>query len=89
MFIKPVDTAIISIIPEGDPDLTTYLNELLREKDKSEQQNNTFWFSKSENPGKLQDHTPVQTIILKELLELTEKENLNQPDITECRMKPL
>ena len=28
--IKPVDTAILSMIPQGDPDLTAYLNELLR-----------------------------------------------------------
>ena len=39
--IKPVDTAILSMIPQGDPDLTAYLNELLR-TNKSEQQNNTF-----------------------------------------------
>ena len=30
MFIKPVDTAIFSMIPEGDPNLTTHLNEILR-----------------------------------------------------------
>ena len=30
--IRPVDTAILSMIPEGDPGLTTYLNELLRTK---------------------------------------------------------
>ena len=29
-FIKPVDMAILSMIPEGDPDLITYLTELLR-----------------------------------------------------------
>ena len=29
-FIKQVDTGVLSMIPEGDPDLTTYLNELLR-----------------------------------------------------------
>ena len=29
-FIKPVDMAILSMIPKGDPDLTTYLNEVLR-----------------------------------------------------------
>ena len=29
-FIKPVDTAIHSMIPEGDPDLVTYLTEPLR-----------------------------------------------------------
>ena len=29
-FTKPVDTAILIMIPEGDPDLVTYLTELLR-----------------------------------------------------------
>ena len=29
-FIEPVDTAILSMIPEGDPNLVTYLTELLR-----------------------------------------------------------
>ena len=29
-FIKPVDMAIFSMFPEGDPDLITYLTELLR-----------------------------------------------------------
>ena len=31
-FIRPVDTAILSMIPEGDPYLTAYLNEILRTK---------------------------------------------------------
>ena len=35
--IKPVDMAILSMIPQGDPDLTAYLNELLR-TNKPEQQ---------------------------------------------------
>ena len=42
-FIKPVDMAILSMIPEGDPDLITYLTELLR-TNKPNQQTNTFWF---------------------------------------------
>ena len=29
-FIKPVDTEILSTIPEGDSDLTTYSNKLFR-----------------------------------------------------------
>ena len=41
--IKPVDTAILSMILEGDPDLITYLAELLRTHT-PDQQNNTFWF---------------------------------------------
>ena len=48
--IKPVDMSILSTIPQGDPDLTAYLIELLR-TNKPEQQNNTFWFPTPENPG--------------------------------------
>ena len=74
--IKTADMAILSMIPVGDPDLTAYLNELLITK-KPEQQNNTFWFTTPENPGKPEDHTPIQTKILKELNELKDKEKLD------------
>ena len=80
--IKPVDMAIISMILQGDPDLTAYLNELLR-TNKPEQQNNTFWFPTPKSPGKLEDHTAIQTRILKELTELKDKEKLNPRDNTE------
>ena len=33
-YIKPVDMAILSMIPQGDPDLTAYLNKPLRTKRK-------------------------------------------------------
>ena len=36
-FIKPVDMAILSMIPEGDPDLVTYLTELLRTNKQDQQ----------------------------------------------------
>ena len=62
--IKPVDMAILSMIPQGDPDLTADLNELLR-TNKPEQQDSTFWFPTPESPGKPEDHTPIQTRILK------------------------
>ena len=84
-FIRPADTAILSRIPQGDPDLTTYLKELLR-TNQSEQQNNTFWFPTLENPGKAEDHTPIQTRILKELREVQEKEELNTKDDVESQM---
>ena len=86
--IKPVDMAILSMIPQGDPDLTAYLNELVRTI-KLEQQNNTFWFPTPENPGKPEDHTPIQTRILKELNELKEKEKLNPQESTQSRTKIL
>ena len=59
-FIKPVDRAILGMIPEGDPDLVTYLTELLR-TNKPDQQHNTFWFPTLENPGNTEDQTPIQT----------------------------
>ena len=84
--IKPVDMAILSMIPQSDPDLTAYLNELLRTS-KPEQQDNTFWCPTPENPGKLEDHTPIQTRILEELNELRDKEKLNPQESTESRTK--
>ena len=84
--IKPVDMAILSMIPQGDPDLTAYLNELLR-TNKAEQQNNTFWFPTTENPGKPEHHTPIQTRMLKEIIELNGKEKLNPQESTDSRNK--
>ena len=78
--------AILSMIPQDDPDLTAYLNELLR-KNKPEQQDNTFWFPTHENPGKSEDHTPIQTRLLNVLNELRDKEKLNPQDSTEARNK--
>ena len=74
------------MIPQGDHDLTAYLNELLR-TNKPEQQDNTFWFPTPENPGKLEDHTPIQTRILKELNELKDKEKLNPQESIESQTK--
>ena len=83
-FIKPVDTAILSMIPEGDPNLVTYLTELLR-SNKPDQQNNTFWFPTPENPGNTADQTPLQTRILTELCELQLREKLNPKGDSESR----
>ena len=87
-FIKPVDMAILSMIPEGDPDLITYLNALLR-TNKPDQQANTFWFPTPENPGNTEELTPIQTRILKELCELQQKEKLNPKDNNESRVEYL
>ena len=85
-FIKPVDIAILSKIPKGDPELITYLTELLRTK-KQDQQTNTFWFPTPEKPGNTEDHTPILTRILKELRELQLKEKLNPKDDNASRME--
>ena len=80
--IKPGDMAILSMIP----DLTAYLDELLR-TNRPEQQNDTFGFPTPENPGKPEDHTPIQTRILKELNELKDNEKLNPQESTQSRTK--
>ena len=51
-----------------------------QQTNKQEQQSNTFWFPAPENPGKIEDHTPKQKRILKELYELKEKEKSNPKD---------
>ena len=85
-FIKPVETALLSMIAEGDPDLVTYPTELLRTKT-PDQQNNTFLFPTPKNPGNTEDHTPIQTRILTELRELQRREKLNPKDGIESRME--
>ena len=85
-FIKPVDMTILSMIPEGDPDLITHLTELSR-TNKPDQQTNTFWFPTPKNPGNTDEHTPAQTRILKELRELQQKEKLNPKDDNESRIE--
>ena len=84
--IKPVDMAIFSMIPQSDPDLTVYLNELLR-TNKDKRHDNRFWFPTPKNPVKLEDHTPIQTRILNELNEVKDKEKLNPQENTESRNK--
>ena len=78
--------AILSMIPEGDPYLITYLTEKLR-TNKPYQQTNTSWFPTPENPGNTDDHTPIQIGILKDSRELQQKEKLNPTDDIESRME--
>ena len=85
-FIKPVDTAILSTILEGDPGLTTFLTEILR-TNKRDQQNKTFRFPTPENPGNKEDHTPIQTRSLKEMRELQQKGKLNTKEDAKSRME--
>ena len=85
-FIKPVDTAILSMIPECDPKPSTYLTELFG-TNKPDQQNNTFRFSTPESPDNTEDHTPIQTRIVQELRDLQQKGKLNPKDNIESRME--
>ena len=67
--IKPVNTAILSKTPEIHPDPTTYLIQLLKTS-KPVQKGNRVWFPTPESPGQTEDHTAIQTCILKKFHEL-------------------
>ena len=84
--IKPVDRVILSTVLQGDPDLTGHLSELLS-MNKPGKQDNTLWCRTPENPGKSQDHTPIQTRILKEIIQIKEKEKLYPEESNESRNK--
>ena len=84
-FINLVDTALLSMMPEDDPYLNTYLTELLRTNN-TDQQRNTFGFPTPENYGNIDDHTPIQTPFLKELREQQQKK-LNPKDDVKSRME--
>ena len=74
MLIEPVDTAILSMISETDPDLIAYLSELLK-TNKPGQQINTIWIPIPKNLGKIEEYTPIQTRILKQLYVLQKERN--------------
>ena len=74
------------MIAQGDPDLTTYLNELPT-TNKPESQNNTFWFPTPENLQKTEDYTTKQSRTFKYLIELNEKEKLNPQESTYLKTK--
>ena len=72
------------MVPQGDPDLTAYVNKLLR-RDKPEQQHNIFLFSKPGEPGKSEVDTSIQAPNHKELFELKQEEKLNPRESTESQ----
>ena len=84
--IKPVEMAILNMIPQSHSDLIAYLNKLLI-TNKPKQQFTTFWFPTRESPGESEDLTPIQTRSLKELIELKETEKFNPQESTELRTK--
>ena len=72
------------MLPSDDPNLTLYLNELLK-SNKQESQETNFWFPTPDNPRNIEEHSPIQSRILNELLEFRRKEQLNPQDDNESR----
>ena len=73
-FIELIVSPTLSMIEEGNPNLTISLNGFIH-KNKPGQRNGFFWFL-----TKIEDQTPIQTPILIEFSELNEIEKLNLND---------
>ena len=54
---------------------------------KNPQNSETYWFPTPENPGKPEEHTPIQKRILRELQALQELETLDPTKDEESRAK--
>ena len=69
--IRPVDAAALKLLDDPD-DAHLYINELIKASE-TEQNDESFWFPTSENPGNEEEHMPIQRRILKEIRELIKK----------------
>ena len=63
-----------------------YANEVMKSSE-NEQSGENFWFPTPDNPGKEEEHTPIQRRILKEIPELIKKEELEPTKDQESRNK--
>ena len=83
--IRPVNpTSGRHLLNNSHDDAIPYINSLLKTS-KNEEVNETYWFPTPQNPGNEKEHTPIQTRILKELLELEQLEKLNPLENTNSR----
>ena len=76
--------AILKTIQEDYPHLSAHVNKYAK-TNKPEQRNNTFCFPTPENPCKPENDTAREIRILRELIELKEKEQFNHQVGTESR----
>ena len=83
--IRPVDIAALNLLTEHD-DVVTYINALMQ-VERSEDNEEKFWFPTRENPGNEQEHSPIQKRVLKELRELAVLEQLDPTENEESRNK--
>ena len=87
--IKPVDPSTLTFMMHQHAENTDlYLNQLMKTNPPSDEQE-TYWFPTSEQPGDPDTYTPIQQRIYDELMELNELEQLNPTDNEESRKKSL
>ena len=77
-------TSVRNLLNNNHDDAIHYINSLLKTS-KTDEVNETYWFSTPQNPGNERQHTPNQTRILNELRELEQLEQLNPPEDIDSR----
>ena len=83
--IQPVNpTSVRHLLNNSHDDAIHYMNSLLKTS-KNDEVNETYWFPTPQNPGKEKEHTPIQTRIPNELLELEQLEKINPLEDTDSR----
>ena len=83
--IRPVDIAALNLLTEHD-DVVTYINALMQ-VERPEDNEEKILFPTPEHPGNEQEHSPIQTRILKELRDLAALEKLDPTENEEFRSK--
>ena len=87
--IRPVNpTSVRHLLNNNRDDAIHYINSLLKTS-KTDAVNEAYWFPTPQNPGNEKEHTPIQTRILNELLELEQFEKLNPLENTDSRNQVL
>ena len=83
--LKPLNTAALKVLTEDDSeDAIVYINEHLKTSDKASN-NQNFWFPTPNDPVDPSTHTPIQSLILREIKELEEIQKLNPTNSDEER----
>ena len=78
--IRPVSpSSVRHLLNNKHDEANQYINSLLKTS-KSDEVNEAYWFPTPQNPGNVQEHTPIQTRNLKEVRELEQLEQLNTPE---------
>ena len=70
-------------------DLTTYLIKKSYPNEKTRTTKHPFWFPRPENPGKTEDHTPIQTRVHKKYTNWKKKKKINTNDVTGSQIEVL
>ena len=72
------------LLNNNHDDAILYINSLLKTS-KTDEVNETYWLTTSQNPSNEREHTPIQTRILNDLRELEQLEKLNPLEDTDSR----